>query len=111
MNPRPNTIASHVLLRVNDDHIDVHNSSALKTQITEAIERGNNRIIVDMSSVRFVDSSGLWVLLYGYKNAAQNDGELALSCLQRQVQSMFELTRLHRVFKIYPSIAKITVQS
>ena len=103
-------IVNSAVLRVTEKRIDAHNSPALKDQILELIESGNKRIVVDMSAVRFVDSSGLGVLLSGYRNAASCQGELVLSGLQPQVNSMFELTRLHRVFKIYPSIDEATGQ-
>jgi anti-sigma B factor antagonist len=104
MNTNLKEIVNFAILHVNEKRIDAHNSPALKDQILELIEGGNKRIVVDMSAVRFVDSSGLGVLLSGYRNTASCQGELVLSGLQPQVKSMFELTRLHRVFKIYPSI-------
>jgi anti-sigma B factor antagonist len=110
MNTDLDEIVNFSVLRVNEKRIDAHNSPALKDQILELIESGNKRIVVDMSAVRFVDSSGLGVLLSGYRNAASCQGELVLSGLQPQVKSMFELTRLHRVFKIYPSIDEVTGQ-
>jgi len=54
--------------------------------------------------VRFVDSSGLGALLSGFKNAAARSGKLVLSNIQPQVLSMFELTRLNRVFEIYSDV-------
>ncbi len=64
-------------------------------------EEGKNNLVVDLEAVRFVDSSGLGALVSGFKNASSRNGNLKLSGLQLQVKSMFELTRLHRVFEIY----------
>jgi anti-sigma B factor antagonist len=58
---------------------------------------------VDLSDVRFIDSSGLGALVSGFKNAVTYKGSLALAGFQDQVRSMFELTRLNRVFDIYVS--------
>ena len=58
--------------------------------------------MIDLQDVRFVDSSGLGSLVSGFKNASARNGNLKLSGLQPQVKSMFELTRLHRVFEIFP---------
>lgn len=61
-------------------------------------------LIIDLAQVRFIDSSGLGALLSGYKNAGLRSGSFVLAGLQPRVQSMFELTRLHRVFEIYASL-------
>jgi anti-sigma B factor antagonist len=67
-------------------------------------ESGTKDLLVDLKEVRFIDSSGLGVLVSGYKNASTHQGSIKLCNLQTQVKSMFELTRLHRVFDIYQTI-------
>ena len=90
-----------VLLTLNEERLDAHNSGDLKTQMLKFFEQGKNNLVVDMQAVRFVDSSGLGALVSGFKNASSRNGSLKLTGLQLQVKSMFELTRLHRVFEIY----------
>ncbi len=91
-----------VLIEVKEERLDAHNSGELKTQMLTLFEEGKNNIIVDLHDVRFVDSSGLGALVSGFKNASARNGNLKLCALQLQVKSMFELTRLHRVFEIFP---------
>ena len=86
---------------VKDERIDAHNSAELKEFILHLIEQDEINIIVQLEQVRFVDSSGLGALLSGFKHAEAKSGKLSLSNLQNQVLSMFELTRLNRVFEIY----------
>lgn len=93
-----------LVLYVKEERVDAHNSEELKKWILQHLENGEINLVVDLAKVRFIDSSGLGALLSGYKNATIKHGSLALSGLQPQVQSMFELTRLHRVFEIYPGI-------
>ena len=90
-----------VLIEVNEDRLDAHNSGELKTQMLTFFDEGKNNLVIDLKAVRFVDSSGLGSLVSGFKNASSRNGNLKLSGLQLQVKSMFELTRLHRVFEIY----------
>lgn len=92
-----------VLIHVREERLDAHNSGDLRDQIIKIIEGDTVDIIVDLSMVRFIDSSGLGALLSGYKNAILRSGTFVLAGLQPRVQSMFELTRLHRVFDIFPS--------
>ena len=93
-----------VVLHVKEKRLDAHNSGEFKNRVTQLIEEGNTNLIIDLEEVSFIDSSGLGALLSGYKNVSSHQGSLMLSGLQSQVQSLFELTRLHRVFKIYPSL-------
>ncbi len=91
-----------VLIEVNEDRLDAHNSGELKTQMLTFFDEGKNNLVIDLKAVRFVDSSGLGSLVSGFKNASARNGNLKLCGLQPQVRSMFELTRLHRVFEIFP---------
>jgi anti-sigma B factor antagonist len=89
---------------IQEERIDAHNSGEVKEYILHLIEQDEVNIIVQLESVRFIDSSGLGALLSGYKNAAAKSGKLALACCKPQVLSMFELTRLNRVFDIYADL-------
>ena len=90
-----------VLMQVKEERLDAHNSGELKSQMLKLFEEGKSNLIVDLADVRFVDSSGLGALVSGFKNASSRNGSLKLTGLQMQVKSMFELTRLHRVFEIF----------
>ncbi len=90
-----------VIIFVKEERLDAHNSGELKSEMQVLFERGKKNVLVDLKEVRFIDSSGLGALVSGFKNAISHQGSLKLSSLQSQVKSMFELTRLHRVFEIY----------
>ena len=92
------------LISLKEERIDAHNSLELKDFLQKLLENGQHVLIVDLAAVRFIDSSGLGALLSGYKNANLRQGSLILTGLQPRVHSMFELTRLHRVFEIYSSL-------
>ncbi len=95
-----------VIIYVKEERLDAHNSGDLKTEMQRLFEEGSKNILVDLHDVRFIDSSGLGALVSGFKNAISHHGNLKLSTLQTQVKSMFELTRLHRVFEIYTSTSE-----
>jgi anti-sigma B factor antagonist len=92
-----------VIIRIKEERLDAHNSGDLKLEMNRLFGEGRKNILVDLEDVRFIDSSGLGALVSGFKNAISNQGNLKLAGLQPQVKSMFELTRLHRVFEIFPS--------
>ncbi len=93
-----------VILMVKEERLDAHNSDQLKQELSRLFGEGKTGVVVDLKEVRFIDSSGLGALVSGFKNASSRQASLKLSSLQSQVKSMFELTRLHRVFDIYPTI-------
>jgi anti-sigma B factor antagonist len=93
-----------MVVTVREERLDAHNSDELKVEMNRLFENGTKDLLVDLKEVRFIDSSGLGVLVSGYKNAATHQGTIRLCSLQAQVKSMFELTRLHRVFDIYQTM-------
>ncbi len=104
MNINQETINGFSVLTINEERIDAHNSGELKDYLLRMIENGKTRIIIRLNDVRFIDSSGLGALLSGNKHIALKSGKLALIQIQKQVLSMFELTRLNRVFEIYADL-------
>jgi anti-sigma B factor antagonist len=96
--------AGVTVLKPMNERLDAHNSDTLKEAMKEVFEGGAKNVLVDLSQVRFIDSSGLGALVSGFKNSVSHRGRLALSGLQEQVRSMFELTRLHRVFEIHEGV-------
>lgn len=91
------------IIFVREERLDAHNSGDLKAELAGLFEGKEKNILVDLKDVKFIDSSGLGALVSGFKNAISHQGSLKLSGLQPQVRSMFELTRLHRVFEIFNS--------
>ena len=103
MNLKTESNGGTVVVFVKEERLDAHNSGDLKAEMNRLFETGSVNLIVDLKEVRFIDSSGLGVLVSGFKNASTRQGSIKLSGLQAQVKSMFELTRLHRVFDIFPT--------
>jgi anti-sigma B factor antagonist len=104
MNLKTETHGKVMVVVVREERLDAHNSDELKVEMNRLFESSTKDLLVDLKEVRFIDSSGLGVLVSGYKNAATHQGSIKLCSLQTQVKSMFELTRLHRVFDIYQTI-------
>jgi anti-sigma B factor antagonist len=92
------------ILSLRADRLDAHNSDMVKDELKLLYAGDAKKVLVDLGEVRFIDSSGLGALVSGFKNAVSSRGRLALSGLQAQVVTMFELTRLNRVFDIFPTV-------
>ncbi len=65
----------------------------------------SSRTVVNLSKVHFIDSTGLAILVKGMKHHREQAGDMILCELQQPVRIIFELTRLDRVFDIYPTEA------
>ena len=111
MNLEISELKKLVIITIKEERLDAHNANDLKAELLALFEQGKKNILIDLQDVRFIDSSGLGALVSGFKNAITNQGSLKLACLQPQVKSMFELTRLHRVFDIYPTPADVPEQT
>ena len=66
----------------------------------------NSRVLIalDMAEIDFIDSSGLGSLVGALKGVAREKGEIRIAGLSPEVRTIFELTRLHRIFDIYENI-------
>lgn len=84
--------------------IDVYTAPVLRERLNELIVDGNYKIVVDMESVDFLDSTGLGVLVGGLKRVRQYDGSLHLVCTQEKILKVFRITGLTKVFPIHDAV-------
>jgi anti-sigma B factor antagonist len=98
-------LPGHTVLAVGGD-IDVHTSPTLQGRISDTLESGRHALVVDLSAVEFLDSSGLGVLVAGLNRAREVGGDLTLVCARANVLKLFEITGLDQVFAVYPTVAE-----
>lgn len=84
--------------------IDVYTAPKLREKIISLVDDGRYRLIVDLSGVEFLDSTGLGVLVGGLKRVRQHDGGIDLVCTQPRILRIFRITGLSRVFEIYDTV-------
>jgi anti-sigma B factor antagonist len=73
----------------------------MKRTLTELIEKGQSKLVMDLTGVAYVDSSGLGALVAAMKQARAVGGNLKLCGLQEDVRSIFEMTRLIKVMAVH----------
>lgn len=78
----------------------------LRSAVTELIDAGDLKIVVDLSAVAFIDSSGLGALIGGLKHARVAGGDLRIAAAPESVRTVLSLTNLDRVLRNYPSPQK-----
>jgi len=87
---------------VNLERGTITEANTLKEILEKRISDGRNKFVVDISRCEFIDSTFLGVLVNALKSAAKTGGDLKLVGFKPAVHSMFELTRLYRVFETFP---------
>lgn len=84
--------------------LDANNSPECRQRLQEYAQAGGCRLILDLSGLEFVDSSGLGVLLTAHKLAGAKGGDVRLACPTPSVRRLLTLTRLDRIFACFESL-------
>jgi anti-sigma B factor antagonist len=88
-----------------EGEIDLHVSPQVSASLSALIAQKPSQVVVDLSKVSYIDSSGLAVLIEGMQNVDKYGGKFALCSLQEGVRPIFEIARLDQVFRIFPDQA------
>ncbi len=83
----------------------------LKRTIKEMVEAGKSRLILDLTDIVFIDSSGLSALISGLKRCREAGGFFRLAGLHDQVATVIKLMMLDRVFEIYENVDKAKLKN
>ncbi len=100
--------ADGLILRVNEDRIDAAVAIHFKDRLRKLTAGGEGPVILDLSQVTFVDSSGLGAIVGAMKLLAPARA-LELAAMTPNVARVFRLTRMDSVFRIHaqaPEIAR-----
>jgi anti-sigma B factor antagonist len=79
---------------------DAGNSAEFKREVAPLME-ATSKLVHDLSRPRFVDSSGLGAFISCLRKLNAKGGDVKLCGMSRQVRTVFELVRMHRIFDIY----------
>ena len=80
--------------------IDLFTAPELKQKLTDAIEGGKTRIVVDLTQTTFLDSTALGVLIGAVKRLRTRDGALVIVNVDQNIAKTFEITGLDQIFTI-----------
>ncbi|MFL5844587.1 MAG: STAS domain-containing protein [Solirubrobacteraceae bacterium] len=83
--------------------IHVTTAPEFSQRLNDAIAAGTRGVVIDMSGVEFIDSTGLSVLLNGLRRVTRADGQMALVVSNPTVLRLFEITKLDSTFDIQPT--------
>lgn len=84
-----------------DGQLVVANRQEFKQLVLDEVEQGARRVLIDFTNTGYIDSSGLGALVSLGKRIREQGGELRLSGLNEDLRTLFELTRLDTLFRLY----------
>lgn len=91
------------IVTVHETRIDASVAIRFKDRLREETRDGDGRVVLDLSKVDFVDSSGLGAIVAAMKQLG-TDRRLDLSGLTENVDKVFRLTRMNTIFNIHVSL-------
>ncbi|MBU1298828.1 MAG: STAS domain-containing protein [Bacteroidetes bacterium] len=89
------------IIEVKSSLINEEEIALLKDAVSDFIEQGIKRVIIDLSKVNLINSIGIGALISAYTNFSRNGGEILLSGVNKSIKNIFIITKLSTVFEIY----------
>ncbi len=83
--------------------LDFHSSPDLRRELTKVVEQQTPKVMVDLSKVAYIDSSGLATFVELFQRMKRYSGKLVLCNLGQGVRSVFEIAKLDTIFKLAAS--------
>jgi anti-sigma B factor antagonist len=84
--------------------LDISTSPTVRAALVEAADRGQHEIVVDLSNLEFLDSTGLGALIGAHKRAKDNGGRVRLVVQEGQILRLLRITGLLGIFPVYTSL-------
>jgi anti-sigma B factor antagonist len=92
------------LVKLHEDKLDSSVAPSLKTELIKIHAEGINNIILDLSEVKYTDSSGLSALLVGNRVVQEKGGIFILACLSDHTTKLIKISQLDSVLNILPTV-------
>jgi anti-sigma B factor antagonist len=92
------------ILKLQEEKLDSSLSPALKSEFVTLNAEGIKNIIIDLSEVKYVDSSGLSALLVGNRIYNEDGGIFILASLNDHVMKLIRISQLNNVLNLLPTV-------
>jgi anti-sigma B factor antagonist len=76
-------------------------SSALRETLRDMVAKNQNKILLNLADVTYIDSSGIGELVSGYTTVTNTGGSLKLLNLNKRVKDLLQITKLYTVFEVH----------
>jgi len=86
--------------------VDLFTAPALDAELTRVVAAGASTVVVDLTGVDFLDSTGLSVLVKALKRVRESDGSLSVVVASERVAKVFRITGLDQILPVHPTLAE-----
>lgn len=93
----------YTIFSIKEKNLTSHNSSDLKSEIAILVAEGYNSILLNLSEIDFMDSSGLGALLNADRTTKENNGFLVIYGLNENNSNLIRIAKLDKVLIIAPT--------
>jgi anti-sigma B factor antagonist len=76
-------------------------ASAFRDTIRDLGAKGNQKLLLNLSDVNYIDSSGIGELVSGFTTVTNHGGQLKLLGLSKRVKDLLQITKLYTVFEVF----------
>ena len=92
------------IVKIDEEKLDSTVSPQLKSEFVTIQGQGISNMIIDLSSVKYIDSSGLSALLVGNRLFTENDGICILAAVSEHAMKLITISQLDKVLQIVPTV-------
>jgi anti-sigma B factor antagonist len=103
-------VSAHAVVEVGGE-VDVYTAPRLRDRLNEVVGSGQRHLVVDLTKVDFLDSTGIGVLVGVYRRLVRTDGSLVLVCPREKLLKILRIAGMDMIFKIYASVPEATAAS
>jgi len=92
---------SKTIVDIETQNVDFRNCEAIKSAVANLVGQGSKDILLNLSKINFMDSSGLSVILFCKRTCDEAGGSFGIYGLQSYVNNLVNLTNLNKTVSIY----------
>ncbi len=85
---------------VDTNRINTVNAASIKKELSEKIGTPKSHLTIDLANIKFIDSTGIGVLLSALKNSRENQGSFAIKNVNPEVMKLLVLMKLDKIIDI-----------
>jgi anti-sigma B factor antagonist len=97
-------IGETTILKILESRLGADRANDFKEVVGKYVQEDKTCLVIDLSELTFMDSSGLGALVSLLKIVGKHGG-IAIAGPQAAVQALFRLTRMDKVFRIFPAVS------
>lgn len=98
-------VQGNVLIVTMIGELDHHSAEEVRNKIDDRLDReGITKLVLDFSGIKFMDSSGIGVVIGRYKKLSLKHGSVCVSNINESVGRIFEISGMFKIIKLYDTV-------